>query len=335
MVPPPSRIPVAGLAAVLLLLAAGGAPRAQPSPQVLSGPEGFHQKGTIGLLHESLSDSVTNTAEWLDAFFISERTEQEANKSHVLLRTDSVWREGDNFKQEMDGRVRLVLPGLENRFHVVVSGIRETALDETASEEMGQALAEEEDEDARDETNLVLEYLAQLTRRRDLRFEAGGTLDGVLPVLFAGGRYRNLFFEEEPWLSRFTQRMRWYTDDGWEAGSRLELDRRLADKVLGRLQVGADWYQSRDGFFFQAGPVVFHQLSERRAMRYEALASWQTQPTNRLENVRLAVRYRQRIWRKWLFLEVTPEVTFPSEENYDVTPGIRLRFDAYFSERHT
>jgi hypothetical protein len=323
------------LAAVLLPQAAGAASRSQPSPQALSGPEGFHHKGTIGLLHESLADSVTNTAEWLDTFFISDRTEQEANKSHVLLRTDSIWREGDNFKQEIDGRVRLVLPGLEDRFHVVVSDIRETGLDETPAGEMDRTLAEDEDEEAQDEPNLVLEYLAEITRRRDLRFEAGGTLDGFLPVLFGGARYRNLFFEEEPWLARFIQRLRWYTNDGWEVGSRLELDRRLGERVLGRLQFGADWYQIREGFFFQAGPVVFHQLSERRAMRYEALASWQTQPTHRLENVRLGVRYRQRIWRKWLFLEVSPGVTFPREEDYDITPGIRLRFDVYFSERHT
>jgi hypothetical protein len=310
--------------------AQGGSPSTSPPAE---------GKGLVGNVHTGISYGVTGTAEWLDSFFITDRVEQEVNRTHLLLRTDSLWRENQRFKQKVDGRLRVVLPALRDRLQLVVTGDEDTRFDET-TDGAAPAAPEEEtdgtaDDDSQGVTELALQYFAKLTRRRNLRFDAGGRLDGVTPVLFTGARYRYLFFEAEPWASRFIQNLRWYTDDGWESRSRLELDRDFGDNTLGRFQVTGDWYQDRDGFFYGFGPVVFQSLSERRVLRYEALSSWVTEPEDRLEEVQLRVRYRQRIWRDWVYIELAPEVTFPRGEDFDATPGFLLRFDAYFSERHT
>jgi hypothetical protein len=44
----------------------------------------------------------------------------------------------------------------------------------------------------------------------------------------------------------------------------------------------------------------------------------------------LSVRFRQRIWRDWLYYEVGPQLVFPREENFDATPGIFLRLEMLF-----
>ncbi|HKL78184.1 MAG TPA: hypothetical protein VJ985_07470 [Gammaproteobacteria bacterium] len=326
--------PSAEIVAAVALLIACAAPStaARPSPQAIAGPEGVKPDGLVARVHDTLSKSVTNTAVWLDAFFLTERMEQEANETHILLRTDTLWRKGNNIRQQADGLFRVVLPTLQDRLQLLVT-----------SSEDGQLLDDEEagaastlsDEDGANETNLVLQYLAKLSRRRDIRFETGARLQGATPVMFTGARYRYVFFEQAPWSARFTEQARWYTDSGWESRARLTLDRQLTTDLLTRFEVTNDWYQFREGFFYQAGPILFQSLSEKRVIRYEAMTNWQTQPRKRLERGHLRVRYRQQIWREWVFMELAPEVTFPRSRDYDPTPGFLLRFDAYFSERHT
>ena len=42
------------------------------------------------------------------------------------------------------------------------------------------------------------------------------------------------------------------------------------------------------------------------------------------------MRYRQRIWRKWLFFEVNPQVAFRNDDDFRNTPGIEFRLEASF-----
>jgi hypothetical protein len=63
---------------------------------------------------------------------------------------------------------------------------------------------------------------------------------------------------------------------------------------------------------------------------YSWANSFVTHPSHRLEAVTLSVRYRQRLWRDWLYYEVVPQLSFPREENFDITPGINLRLEMLF-----
>jgi hypothetical protein len=44
----------------------------------------------------------------------------------------------------------------------------------------------------------------------------------------------------------------------------------------------------------------------------------------------LRARYRTNLWRKWLFLEVWPIVSWPEERDYDLTLGARFRVEINF-----
>jgi hypothetical protein len=39
------------------------------------------------------------------------------------------------------------------------------------------------------------------------------------------------------------------------------------------------------------------------------------------------VTYRQSIWRRWLFFEIAPQVSFPESDDLDFTPGILFRIE--------
>lgn len=311
------------LAAPLPALAASAAEPEAPKPTSPS---------LLRRVHNGISQSVTQTAEWLDGFFITEQAEQTTNTSHLLLRKDFKLYRGLIFARDLDIDLRLALPELEERLQVVISGdgglFREEALGKA-----GRATPDDA-ETMPEATNLALEYLARLTRRVDFRLEAGLSRNGMWPALFGGARLRQRLFESDPWSARLVARSRWYTDAGWRSRMWLELDRRFNDDLLGRVQVIGDWRQARDGVLCAGGPVLMQKLSGQRALRYELIGKWRSRPEQHLETGYLRVRYRQRLWRKWVFLELVPELSLPRQDDYAPRPGLLLRIDAYFSEAH-
>jgi hypothetical protein len=58
--------------------------------------------------------------------------------------------------------------------------------------------------------------------------------------------------------------------------------------------------------------------------------SYQTRPIHELTQVALSVAYRHSFWREWLFYEIAPQVRFPRDRNFDVTPGILFRIEMFF-----
>jgi hypothetical protein len=41
----------------------------------------------------------------------------------------------------------------------------------------------------------------------------------------------------------------------------------------------------------------------------------------------LAVRYRQRLWKDWLYAEIAPQVRYHRDRNFDNIPGILFRLE--------
>ena len=52
-----------------------------------------------------------------------------------------------------------------------------------------------------------------------------------------------------------------------------------------------------------------------------------------MRNYRLLVGYKQLIYKDWLYAEFIPELSFREENDWDVTPGIRVRFEAFLGNR--
>ena len=57
-----------------------------------------------------------------------------------------------------------------------------------------------------------------------------------------------------------------------------------------------------------------------------------TEPNNRLDALHLRVRYRQRLSREWLFVEMAPEVRFDRFRDFNANLGFLLRFEIVFGK---
>lgn len=323
--PAPAGWPRALPWALTLILLPAPAPAQDPSPA--SEPAGI---GLLAGIHSGTSRGVTGTAEWLDSFFIDDRIEVEDNRSHILLRNDNLWREGETGDHTLDIRARLRLPALEDRLELAITGADE---EDAWLPTDGTATTESEEDEA-GITDLTLRFVQDVSDRMNLRYESGARFKGVGVQAFVGVRYRQNIPLPGKWTGRFIERGRWYTDTGWESRGRLQIDRRLSPAFLARLEGTADADEPREGWFYSAGPRLFQQLSNNRVIRYEVQGYWAFAREERLQQVAARLHYRQRLWQNWVFAELVPAVIWPQAEDYDPTPQLLLRLDAYFSDRH-
>ena len=88
-----------------------------------------------------------------------------------------------------------------------------------------------------------------------------------------------------------------------------------------------------DGLEWESSMFLYHALSNRRAVTYRALVLGETKAEERLNNYGFEVRYRQRVLREWLFIELITGITWPkffADEEREANIGIGAGFEMYF-----
>jgi hypothetical protein len=295
------------------------------SQEMSSGPD---LQAKVDRTHEMLSDSILNTARWMDSFFYDERYAQEENKTRLKFRLSSFLEESKDMEYKFRADLRLVLPGFEDRLALVFSG---------DDEEEGIGLNAKNNFDIEDlkrtnkeDTSVSLRYIIETIERRNISATLGFRWRGDLLVTVPELRWRENF-EYKNWELRFVQRLRWFSDVGWEEKTSFDLDGFLYDNYLFRTTLDGTWSEkeeSDNGYIYNLNFSLYHPLGPEHALIYEINNNFQTKPVDHLKKIVLKLRYRQRLWRDWIYLEIAPQLAFPDEEDFNITPGILVFIDA-------
>lgn len=291
-------------------------------------PEEMSEKkeGKIDQVHQRMSRRILATANWLDSFFGDELFEAEENRSRVRVRLDSFTEDGEDTDLDVNFNLRVALPQAENRLFLVISGDEDDDLtvDDTLKDVIG---GEAEDSDL----TTSLKYFFKSTVKENISMRVAFLFRDQRFVSILGPRYRYLM-KIDPWSVRFTQRARYQTDIGWDERTSIDFEKQFQNKYFFRTTVKGEWFEEKNGFFYAIGFSLFHPLDIIRALQYEWSNAFLTSPDNTLDVSTLKVRYRQRIWRDWLFFEVTPQVSCPRDRDFEFVSGILFRLEAHFGQ---
>jgi hypothetical protein len=280
--------------------------------------------------HERISERVVALGRWLDSFFGDERIAEEAQRTHFTLGISLFAEEAERTSYDMRGNFRLSLPMLSERWQLVISGDpeEEVGADPVTREGIRGRFRETRDQ----QVTAGVRYRILSTLHRHLSVRTGLRVRSGTPVLLLEPRYRHEF-PEDIWLFRFTQRVAGFTDGTLEIRTLLDAERplpELSDKFFFRTTAEGAWFSDEEGYFYNFHVVLFHAVSQRRAMQYVWSNHFQTRPSNRLERSWLRLIYRQRIGWDWLYYEVAPHIAFPHGRDHRLTHGIILRLEAVF-----
>jgi hypothetical protein len=283
--------------------------------------------------HEVISRRIELSAAWLDKFFDDERYESEQNRTRLNVKLSSFIEDGEGLKNSTSFSFRLALPRLLKRLkklktYLVISADAddENDIDNTPQDDLDLDIHDAEDENA----NVGLIFLLKDSMTQNIRIKAGVKL-GSGTQFYIGPRYRQLF-RFEKWALRLTERVRYYTDDGFESKNRIDFERPISERLFFRSSTDGSWYEEEPGFYYNFRLFLFHVISPIRVLEYEWRGSYETRPHHQLQEVVFKVRYRQPFLKKWLFLDLVPMATFPREKDFDFTPGFLVQLEFIFGK---
>lgn len=275
---------------------------------------------------------VCGAAYWFDGLFGTARYDLDSGDSYGRIGVFPGWDRRDGVDTRVRLRARFVLPAMRQRLALVVGrGDRQDITEETASSTGTPVPASFRRIDD-DEWLVGLAYAQRGAFENGFDLGTGIRLSTPLdPYVKAG--YRHHFGLGDSTLLRFRETLFWRDSRGFGTTTELMLDRMLAEDFMVRWNNTGTLARDTEGLEWGSSLSLFHNLSERRALVYSLLSEGETRADVRLQNYGVETRYRQRIARRWLFLELSVSATWPREtleERRRLNPGLGIGFEMYF-----
>jgi hypothetical protein len=283
--------------------------------------------------HDRIEKNILEQVVRIDDFFGTTITENPPKTEYQLR-----WR--NSFKIEDDGNVRFgstlranfILPRINDRLRLSIYGDREAT-------ESTQSLPEDPGNPGFDRTeiskgrivNTELRYQFIHTPLTDLFLGAGVRV--TLPmVAFVRSRFSQIFRLSDMLLFRFAETI--FINDFTELGETTELvfDRQLDPKTLLRLAGVGTLSQDNDGMEWGTELSLIRELSLKSAIAFTGGVHGNTHISSEVENYEFFIRYRRNFFRKWLFYEIEPQVSWPrdSHGSYETNFSLALRIEILF-----
>lgn len=273
-------------------------------------------------MQEKATNLLLGSASWIDSFFDDDRSLDENNQTRATLKLAFGYSKDDEFEVKPRLNVRLQVPKLSEKAQIIISGSDDEDFD---VEDNPLSKGTDHDNEDTSELTAALRYFLLQGEKYNVSFDTGVSWTYV----FASLRYRAIR-EFGNWLARFTDRVKWYSDDGWENKAAIDLETYFNEQFFFRASTSAGVYEEKDGIPHGQIFKLFQVLSPLRAVSYEAGFYFGTEPEYSMTDAELVVKYRQRFYRDWLVFEIAPKINFPEDNDYEANPGIMFTFEATF-----
>jgi hypothetical protein len=263
--------------------------------------------------HTLISTRLNYVANRLDAFFANERADDELGRSRIRIRTNARLRERARAKTDLEFRLNLRLPHLEERFKLEYFKEMEKERKQLEAQKVKKEALE----------------ISELDDKWKFRADAGANIN-IPPQLFTRTRLRKNFYGGS-FIYRFVEEFSWFSDDGWIERTSIDTDYTIDEKILFRFINNKEWRITSKDFRTNHGPTVLQRVSDDEALSYNLIMSTLIdQGPWHVENYNLNVNYRRNLYDNWLFMDVIPGLDFPKEWSFRRTPYIFIQFEALF-----
>lgn len=279
--------------------------------------------------------SACMTAAWFDGFFGDDRYDADTAETYGRVGLSTFWDERDGFDPKFRFRARFALPSARNRADLLIGRGDEAELIEerTGSDSRGTVptSVDRGDDDA---LFVGLGFSRGEARRRGLRFSVGAKVRAP-PEPYAKATYRAAWELTERTLLRARPIAYWRSDEGLGSTLHLDLDQVVRPNMLLRWSNFGNVSQDEDvdGVDWGSTLSLYKGMTNRKSVIYRLLVRGETEAEETLKNYGAEMRYRQRIARRWLFVEFITSLTWPKEfrdERREANWGIGAGFEMYF-----
>lgn len=289
----------------------------------------------VNSAHKGVSETILLLSNRIDSFFGSRRGDDEANGSRLRVFYDSTFRQNQKWDDRVDMRFSLRLPQLQKLLNLSFKREGGKGNPPPANDKVGEV---NEADDIGEEPPNAPPRMRDTPTLRDLLIDSGrwvfnvntGLRVDIPPNLFARARLRRTMILFDKWEFNPTQEATWFQEQGFGLNFTHDLDRSITPTILFRIANSAFWVDETDVVSTTHGPILFHQLSDSRAISYSLQAQGINRPKLYINNYSASIQYRQLIHSNWLFLEARPAVDFPKDNGWNEVYSFFFRIEAVF-----
>lgn len=280
----------------------------------------------IESLHDTVSNSVFQSAVWFDKFFLDEENEQTAPKTTARIRLGWEPKARDFSKFDARFRIKVRLPHFQNKVDLILSDDQEADQSQLPLESF-QAKPDAEDENF----SASLRFTHSENKDRLVTTRVG--LSGG--DIFLRSKLSKRFYYQDKHSIKVEPSIYYFLDEGLGARLLMEYDYQLSDTSQLRIDYSVRGSESFSGLRWKHGFYHLRQFDNTSAglTGIEVEGERNGERSFIIDEYKLYYRYRFNAVRKWLFFEIEPFVEFPEVENYSTTPGLALRVEGYFSKK--
>ena len=313
-------------------ISAAGAELVGPPPEMVGPPAppsiAENVMNMMDKPRDYLSKKLVGFVSDVDSFFGNERHYQEANDSVFQLDTTRVMGYGGEHKIVVSARANVHLPLTEKKLHLVL----ETDPDKNTITDPKKVQPQTLNEPTTPGSfGAALRFIREEAERFHVSADAGLKFQGLHTTPFVRSRASYAIPLEE-WRVNLAETAFWFNTLGVGESTELDFECPLSPSVLFRSSSTATWLNNTQNFDLRQDFTGFHTLDERTALLYQASIIGATQPVSHVLDYVLLVQYRYRLHKKWMYFDVSPQLHFPQERAYSLSPALSLRLEMLFDE---
>lgn len=274
-----------------------------------------------------LSDQVARFASTIDRFFGGDRHYQESNQSVVQMDLARAMGYGGDSKFKLAARLNLKLPVTEGRLRLLIETDPEKNI---TTEPIKEPTVLRNKVVVPSSVALAARYATP--EENVWHFSVDGGIKFPIPVKpFVRTRARYSALKGD-WRLNAEESVYWFNTLGAGETTQLDLERIISAPLLFRATSNATWLNDKQNFDLRQDFTFYHTLNDRTALQYQASVTGVSNPQLQVTDYVMLVFYRYRLYQKWLFFELSPQLHFPREKNYKFSPALTMRLEVLFDE---
>lgn len=265
-------------------------------------------------LHRGLTAEIDEMADKLDRT-LGSRQEEESMRASAQSRASvlmTIWEDGTEWVGRFSAR--LTLPRTTRAFQILLDDRRLDREDDPFDDPLSA--------DALDRFFRTIPVFRRFRMVYGLR--ANLSLRPTVGPFVKGNMAAN------EWILSPSALLYWHGGEGFGLRARFDLETELSPGVRFQLAPQATWSEATDGVEFQQGVMVSRPAGVHALIGAEGVVTLSVGAVRMVDNVSFAVRYRRRVWRDWFYLEGSPRIDFPRDQDYEIRPRLLLRADVLF-----
>lgn len=273
--------------------------------------------------HRQACSQLVVMSRHVDSFFAEPRLLEEYQETRLILTAGSILRERSGLTFTGKNQVKLALPGLRDRWGLLIGGASER--EEFDSEHIGDL--QEGDYES------YIRVFPKKQRPFDWDFDVGVKYNNG-PQTFV--RFKTQYNGNISISSfRAIQRMYWTNTYGLGEKTRFEIDQSVGAQSILREFAELEWSETSDGINLVWGVYLRSKLREDFGISYEWTHYGATHPWD-YKYFDFTTRIRKGIFWSWLEFEIAPRLRFYRQHHvtYELSPLLEFKINLIFDTEH-